>query len=401
MNLFKKKRIYLDYAAATPVRREVVKAMKPFWVEEFANPSAIHSEGVKARRAVEKARETVAKTLRVTPDDIFFVSGGTEANNLALHGSVLSMRNSGLKPEDIEIISTEVEHPSILKTLEYLEREGCVITYVSVDKEGMVKAEDLAKLLSPRTRIVSVAYANSETGVVQDIGKLSRTVKLFERENGIEIYFHTDASQAPLWLPVALDALGVDMMTLDAGKCEGPKGVGVFVKRPRVKVAAISFGGSQEEGIRPGTEPTPLVVGAAVAIELAQNESEAISRRLAKLRDKWLRELLKINGVVVNGSLEHRLPNNLNISIPGFDSEFAVIVLDQAGIAASTKSACAGAGSGRSHVVFRMTKDAKRAASTIRFSLSPTTTASELRRVTKILKEHLEKMSASTSFDHK
>lgn len=263
-----------------------------------------------------------------------------------------------------------------------------------------MRSEELAELLSPRTRIVSIAYANSETGVIQDIGKLSRAVRAFERSNGIEIYFHTDASQAPLWLPCALDALGVDMMTLDAGKCEGPKGVGILVKRPKVKVVGISFGGSQEEGIRPGTEPTSLVVGAAMSIELAQKESEALSRKVTKIRNQWLKELLKIKGVIANGSFEHRLPNNVNISIPDFDSEFAVIVLDQAGIAASTKSACAGAGSGQSHVVFSMTSDAKRAAATIRFSLSPSTTSSELRKVTKILRGHLEKMSTTASFDH-
>lgn len=400
MNLFKKKRIYLDYAAATPVRQEVFEAMKPFWNELYANPSAIHKEGVQARLAVESAREKVAKTLRVTPNDIYFVSGGTEANNLALRGSVSSMRNSGIKSEEIEIISTEVEHPSVLKTLEHLQKEGCIVTYVSVDEEGRVRSEELAELLSPRTRIVSIAYANSETGVIQDIGKLSRAVRAFERSNGIEIYFHTDASQAPLWLPCALDALGVDMMTLDAGKCEGPKGVGILVKRPKVKVVGISFGGSQEEGIRPGTEPTSLVVGAAMSIELAQKESEALSRKVTKIRNQWLKELLKIKGVIANGSFEHRLPNNVNISIPDFDSEFAVIVLDQAGIAASTKSACAGAGSGQSHVVFSMTSDAKRAAATIRFSLSPSTTSSELRKVTKILRGHLEKMSTTASFDH-
>ncbi|MEX0913007.1 MAG: aminotransferase class V-fold PLP-dependent enzyme, partial [Candidatus Paceibacterota bacterium] len=233
MNLFKKKRIYLDYAAATSVRKEVVKAMRPYWNEVYANPSAIHAEGVRARGAIESARETIARVLRVTPNDILFTSGGTESNNIALRGSVLAMRNSGLKPEEIEIISTEVEHPSILKTLEHLKKEGCVITYAPVDQDGLINAEELSELLSPRTRIVSVAYANSETGVVQDIAKLSRRIKVFERENGIEVYFHTDASQAPLWLPCALDALGVDMMTLDAGKCAGPKGVGVLVVRPR------------------------------------------------------------------------------------------------------------------------------------------------------------------------
>jgi cysteine desulfurase len=174
-----------------------------------------------------------------------------------------------------------------------------------------------------------------------------------------------------------------------------------LIKRPRIKLAAISFGGSQEDGLRPGTEPKPLVVGAALAIELAQKENAVLSHRITNLRDRWLQELLTIDKVVVNGSLDHRLPNNVNISIPGFDSEFAVIVLDKFGVAASTKSACAGAGSGRSHVVFSMTKDAERASSTIRFSLSPTTTLSELRKVTKILRQHLEKMSTPASFDHK
>lgn len=393
---WEKKRIYLDYAAATPLRREAWAAMKPFWQNDYANPSAIHAEGVKARRAVEEAREKVARTLRVRATDIVFTSGGTESNNLALRGSVLAMRRSGLSAADIEIISTKVEHPSILKTLEALAQDGCVITYAPVGEDGLVVTETFAKMLSPRTRLISIAYANSETGVVQDITKLSRVVKAFARENGLDISFHIDASQAPLWLPCALDALGVDLMTLDAGKCEGPKGVGILVRRPKAELSAAAFGGSQEQGLRPGTEPAALIAGAAVAIELAQQEAEKTAHRVAKLRDRWVRRLSAIDGVVVNGSLKHRLPNNVNISIPGYDSEFAVITLDRFGIAASTKSACAGSGSGRSEVVFAMTADPVRSASTIRFTLSPHTSWRDLKKTTGILENFLKEMRPHT-----
>lgn len=382
----------MDYAAATPVRKEVGVAMQKFWSEDFGNVGAVHGEGRVAKLAVDDARERVARTLRVRANDVLFTSGGTESNNLALRGAVSSMLESGIHPADIEIISTAIEHPSISKVLNDLRRQGCVITYVPVDAEGLIQISEFTKLLSSKTRIVSIAYANSETGVVQDITRLARAVKAFEKENGLSVLFHTDASQAPLWLPCALDALGVDLMTLDAGKCAGPKGVGVLVRRAKAKLVAISFGGSQEDGLRPGTEPTSLIVGAALAIELAQNEREKSGSFAAALRNRWLPLLTSIEGVVINGSLEHRLPNNINISIPGFDSEFAVVALDAAGIAASTKSACAGAGSGRSVVVFAMTNDESRAASTIRFTLGPDTKWSDLKRVNKVLENHLEKM---------
>lgn len=378
----------MDYAAATPVNNEVHKAMQPYWQEHFANASSIHREGVKVKMALEEARESVARTLRVRADDIIFTSGGTEGNNLALRGAVAAMRKAGVAAGDIEIISTMVEHPSIMKALDILRSEGCVVTYAPIDEEGRIKIDEFTDLLSPKTRIVSIAYANSETGVVQDLGKIGRIIKSFERENGLQVIFHTDACQAPLWLPCALDALNVDMMTLDAGKCEGPKGVGVLVKRRPVSLSAVIQGGGQEGGFRPGTEPVALIVGCAKAIELAQKNQVGLAKRVRKLRDKWVKGLLKISGVVLNGSLEHRLPNNVNISIPGFDSEYAVISLDAAGIACSTKSACSGAGSGRSQVVFEMTKDEARAGSTIRFSLGPNTSWRDLVRTAKVLRQH-------------
>ena len=392
MNLWQwtPRRIYLDYAAATPVRKEVVKAMSPYLDGIYGNPGSIHAEGVKAKEALEEARDRVGRALRARPTDVIFTSGGTESNNLALKGSVLSMLRSGVAPRDIEILATKIEHPSIMKTLEALEEDGVVVTYLPIDEDGRVMEASLKQSLSPKTRLITVAYANSETGVTQDLGRLGRIVRAYERENGLTILFHTDAAQAPLWLPCALDALNVDMMTLDGGKCEGPKGVGALVARPRAKLAAITFGGSQERALRPGTEPVELVVGFSVALELAQKEWQWKSNKVKELRDRFIGELEAIPDLVLNGSREHRLPNNVNISVSGLDTEFAVIVLDQHGIACGTRSACSGAGGGRSHVVYEMTGDHERASSTIRFSLGPNTTWSDLKKTIKVFKRHLE-----------
>ncbi len=389
---FNPKRIYLDYAAATPLRKEVMKAMSLLDREVSANASAIHKEGQKAKVALETARQNLATSLRVRPDDVMFTSGGTESNNLALKGAVLAMKKGGVRIEEIEIITLATEHPSVLNTLKELEAMGVKLFYAPIDADGLVDLREFKKLLSPRTRLVSIAYANSETGVVQDLTGIGRTIKAFEKENGLMALFHTDASQAPLWLPCALDALFVDMMTLDSGKCRGPKGVGVLVARPRAKILAISSGGSQEKGLRPGTEPVSLIVGASLSITLAQQEYKELGARVKKMRDRWWHELQSIKSIVLNGSLTNRLPNNLNISIPGLDTEFAVVSLDTAGIAASTKSACSGAGGGYSHVVLKMTGDINRASSTIRFTLGPDTTRRELRETTKALKKHIELM---------
>lgn len=388
--MWRRKRIYVDYAAATPVRKEVLKSMAPYWSEVFGNASAIHSGGVAAKKAINEAREKLARTLRVRAGEIIFTSGGTESNNLALKGAVLAMQNGGVKTNEIEIISTAIEHPSITKTLDSLAEQGCIITVAPVDQEGQVIIEDFKKLLSPKTRLVSVAYVNSEIGVIQDISKISRIVKAFEKENGLTVLIHTDASQAPLWLPCALDSLGVDLLTLDAGKCEGPKGAGVLVRRQRASLMTLSDGGPQEADLRPGTEPTPLLVGCVEAICLSQLEYENKSGRVSQLRDQFIKELETIPGFVLNGHRSKRVANNVNVSIAGLDTEFAVVALDTAGISASTKSACSGAGSGRSAVVYAMTNDLPRATATIRFTLSPNTTLSQLRFVTKTLKKHIK-----------
>ncbi|MEX0930966.1 MAG: cysteine desulfurase family protein, partial [Candidatus Paceibacterota bacterium] len=318
-----KKRIYLDHAAATPVVPEVLKEMQPYFSDIYGNPSAIHAEGVRARNAVDDARTRIARILRIRPDDITFTSGGTESNNLALLGSVAAFRKKGLEPSDIEIISTEIEHPSILRVLKELEQEGCIVKYVPVDEDGTVRLADFSAALSKKTKIVTIAYANSETGVVQDLGQIGRTIRSFEKEHDAQIFFHTDASQAPLWLSCALESLHVDMMTLDAGKFCGPKGIGVLVHRPSVHINATIFGGSQEKGFRPGTENVPSIIGFARALELAQVRSKERSEKVAEVREYAIAQLRTIEGLLVNGSETSRLANNINISIPNIDTEFA------------------------------------------------------------------------------
>ena len=394
---WQKKRIYLDYAAATPVSEAVLKAMSPYWQTHFGNPGSISREGTVAKTAITAARKTIAEVLRVKEDDVTFTSGGTESNSLALFGLVKAIREAGVSDSEIEIISTPVEHPSISRGLEALEREGCKITYIAVDEEGIIDYKQLESSLSPKTRLVVTAYANSETGIVQDLGRIGRLIKAYAKKNDISITFHTDASQAPLWLPCALDALSVDLMTLDAGKCCGPKGVGALVHRKPSTPSALLYGGSQESNLRPGTENVPLIVGCARAILLAQRHAEARSQKVSQLRDSFINELETIEGLRLNGSRTERLANNVNVSIHGLDTEYAVVVLDQAGVACSTKSACSGAGSGRSEVVYSMTKDEDRANSTIRFSLGEDTTGRELKQVVEVLREHVKRMKSFAS----
>lgn len=370
------KRLYLDYAAATPVHSEVLEAMRPYFTEWFGNASAIHAEGVAASEALESARLELARTLGVRQPEVIFTGSGTESNNLALYGHVRALREiAGRASTDIEIIATAIEHPSILEVLRDLEQQGVVVKYVPVDEAGRVDEKALLALLSPQTALVTFAYANSEIGTVQDVKRLTRCIRKFNTEHGTKIRTHLDASQAPLWLPCQVPPLGVDMMTLDAGKCEGPKGVGVLVVRGGVPLCGFVRGGGQEQALRAGTENTPLIVGAATAIVRAQKHHQENATRVAGQRDLLAAALSSsLSNVVVNGATgERRIANNLNISLPGLDTEYAVVVLDSKGVAASTKSACSGAGGGQSTVLMETTGDAARAASTIRFSLGPLT----------------------------
>ncbi len=392
----RKKRIYLDYAAATPVRQSVVDVMRPFFREQYANPSAIHAEGVQARDAVEAAREKVGKVLTARAEHVYFTGSGTESNNLAILGTIETKRKEGVAYADMEVISTRLEHPSVSQTLAYLEGLGVKIQYVAVSDEGVIVLESLQNLLSPKTVLVTCAYVNSEIGVVQEVGKLSRVVRAYEKKHAQRVYVHTDAAQAPLWLSCGLDRLLVDMISLDAGKCYGPKGVGVLAVRHGVELSPVFHGGPQESGLRPATENVAGIVGAAYALEHAQDIYESRAQKVQQVRDFMIDELLKIEGVTLNGSKEQRVANNVNISISGIDSEFAVVVLDEKGIACSTKSACSGASGGGSSVVMAISGDTARATSSIRFTLGEETTRAEVKRAVAELQMHKAKMKTAS-----
>ncbi len=395
MAIFKKPRVYLDYAAATPLRKEVLKAIRPFLEGNFGNASAIHTEGVVVRHAVEEARERTARALQVRPEQITFVSGGTESNNLAIIGTVESLTREGRAYAAMEVVTTKIEHPSIMKTMKALEAKGVVVHYVEVDNEGFVKLDSLRALLNEKTVLFSVAYANSEIGVVQKVHAIKKMLTEAEKKFGTKIFFHLDAAQAPLWLTCQFDRVFADLLSLDTGKCNGPKGVGLLVRSRRVTVSSTLFGGGQESGLRPGTENTAGIVGASVALELSQKDFKKQAEKVSNVRDAGIEHLLaEIPSAILNGPIgAERLANNINISIPGIDTEFAAIVLDKHGFAVSTKSACAGAGGGESLVVKAISGDPARATSTLRISLSPETTFQNLKDLAKVLKSHIEKMS--------
>ena len=401
-NLFgKKRRIYLDTAAATPVRKEVRAAMLPYLENEFGNPSAIHAEGIAARTAVESSRQKVATTLGIRPEGVLFTSGGTESNNLAILGRLKYLaRKEGIAYSDMEVVTTRIEHPSILSLIPVIEATGVTVRFVEVDEEGKITVAALEKVLSPKTVLVTFAYANSEVGVVQSVSRLVRTVRQFEKihTHGRRIVVHIDAAQAPLWLPCSLTSLGVDMMSLDVGKCNGPKGVGMLVVRGNVPLLPILYGGGQEQGLRPGTENVANIVGSATALALAQADYKERAASVSKLRDSFIDLLTEaLPEMLLNGPRgEDRLANNINLSLPKFDTEYAVVYLDAQGIAASTKSACAGAGGGESVVVSTMTGNSERARSTIRLSLSNDTTLADAKATVAALVRFKNKMNELT-----
>ena len=375
--------------------------MLPYLETEFGNPSAIHAEGIAARSAVESSRQKVATTLGIRPEGVLFTSGGTESNNLAILGRLKYLaRKEGIAYSDMEVITTRIEHPSIMSLVPVIEATGVTVRFVEVDGEGKITVAALEKVLSPKTVLVTFAYANSEVGVVQNVSRLVRTVRQFEKTHthGRRIVIHIDAAQAPLWLPCSLTPLGVDMMSLDVGKCNGPKGVGMLVLRGSVPLLPILYGGGQEQGLRPGTENVANIVGAATALTLAQADYQERAVSVSKLRDSFIDLLTEaLPEVLLNGPQgEERLANNINISLPKLDTEYAVVYLDAQGIAASTKSACAGAGGGESTVVSTMTGNSERAKSTIRLSLSTDTTLADAKYVVEILLRFKAKMNELT-----
>ncbi len=361
----------------------------------WANPSAIHAEGVRAKRVLESARVSVARDLSVRPDEVFFTSGGTEANATIIQGVLRMHLEKGVKPADIHLVSTAIEHSSVLETLRIFSEHGVKVTYVAPGVDGVVRADDVLKAITPQTVLVTCMYANNEIGTIQPVSKMGAGIrKIRATSGGTFPIFHVDASQAPLWLACDLEGLRADAMTLDGHKMQGPKGVGALIVRNHLAFLPLMAGGGQERGKRPTTESVVLATGLAAALSIAKQGREKRSNRAKKMQNLFFKLLdTALPNAVVNGSRENRLPNNINISLPNIDDpEFAVLKLDAKGIACSTKSSCL-KGEEESYVVRTMmqadTNAANtpwRAKNTLRFTFAPNTPRRHIKRILGALK---------------
>ena len=380
-------RIYLDYASATPVDPRVLKAMAPYWDIISGNPGALHEEGVSAKQALTDARSRVAHLLHARASEMIFTGSGTEANNLAIMGTVAALERRGVLLESMHLIVSAIEHESVLAPAGELERRGVKVTLVSPEPSGIVSAEKIMSEMRPETVLVSLQAANHEIGTIQPVPELGRKVKAWRTLHKADLpYFHSDASQAALLLNVSVDRLSVDLMTLDAQKIYGPKGVGALYKRQGAVLSPVLFGGRQEQGLRPATENIPAIVGMAAALSLAFQEREKEYARLRKLQELFLRSLEeKVPSASVNGDRRKRLPSNVNVSLPGRDGELLALALDAEGIAVTTKSACAESEEKISSVVRALGKSEEEAKATLRFSFGKKTRVADIRRAVETL----------------
>lgn len=380
MNLFKK-RIYMDHASTTPVLADVRKEMDKYWSKDFYNPASIYEEGRRVKNILSKLRLQVARILSVGSKDIVFTSGGTESNNLAILGTFEVAKERIKKPH---VIISAIEHPSVVEAVLEVERRGGRVSVVPVDEWGRVKPSDVEKLIGPSTFLVSIMLANNELGTVEPVAKIGRVVKEKRRDNGYP-YFHTDASQAPNYLPINIETLHVDMLTLDASKIYGPKGAGLLVVRPRVSIRPIIIGGGQEKGLRSGTSSLALTAGLVKALEIAQSNQERESQRLKVLRQIFLEEVIsKVPQAIVNTPEDNSLPNIVSISLPGLIAELIVLKLDKEGVMVSAGSTCSLIGDDDGSDVIRAIGKPELASATIRFSFGRSTTEKDVRRVVEI-----------------
>jgi cysteine desulfurase len=369
--------IYLDHAATAPLRAEAFDAMRPYFSERFGNPSSLYALAGESRNAVDEARERVAGVLDCRTSEVVFTSGGTESDNMAIKGVADALRNTGN-----HIVTTAFEHHAVLHSCEQLERQGYSVTYLPVNREGLVSPETVAAAMNDRTILVSIMLANNEIGSVQDIGAIGRLVHARAAELGRTTVVHTDAVQGAGWLSLDVASLDVDLLSLSGHKFHGPKGTGVLYVRRGTPLEPLLAGGGQERLRRSGTENVPGIVGLGVALELAERERPEASARVRRLRDMLFEGIVeRVQGVRVNGGLTDRLPNNVNVSFEGIEAEPLLIGLDQRGICASSGSACSSASVEPSHVLLAIGLDADLAVGSLRLTLGHTTTEAEVATV--------------------
>jgi len=376
-------RAYLDYNATTPVDREVLEAMAPYFAENYGNASSIHSEGQRARSAVDHARESVAALLGATPAEIVFTSGGTEADNLAILGVAAACG------ERKHIITTTIEHHAVLHSCQALETRGCEVTYVPIGESGIVDPDAIQRSLRPETILISVMHANNELGTIQPIEEIGRIAA------EADVYFHCDAVQSAGKLLLNVDRPGVDLLSISAHKIYGPKGVGALYVRSGTPLEPQFHGGRHERDRRPGTENVHGIVGLGKAAELARVNLATDAARLAALRDRLEAALLdEIPLVRVNGNTAHRVSNTTNLTFAAAGGEALLIALDLQGVACSTGAACSSGAVEPSHVLLAMGLSPDAARSSLRFSLGRPTTAEEIDHAIRVIPAVVERLRA-------
>ena len=378
--------IYMDHSATSPVDIEVFNAMKPYFVESYGNASTLYSLGREARRAMESSREKVASIIGANTDEIIFTSGGTESDNIAIKGTAYRFKRRGN-----HIITSNIEHPAVDETCKYLEKNGFEVTYLPVEKDGIVNSSDLEDAITDKTILITVMHANNEIGTIQPISEIGEIA----REN--KIYFHTDAVQSVGKIPVNVEELNVDMLSLSAHKLYGPKGVGALYIKKGVRVEPIIHGGGHEKGIRPGTENVAGIVGLGKACEISENNLEEEAQYLTSMRDELIKRVLsEIDESYLNGHPTKRLPNNINFRFTGIEGESLVLHLDSKNIASSTGSACSSKKLEASHVLMALGLKEVQAHGSLRLTLGKENKVEDIDYVIESIKnavDTLRKMS--------
>ncbi len=365
------RRVYLDHAATTPVRQDVLEAMLPFFTETFGNPSSFYQTGQAAQRQLTQARQRVAQALNADPREVFFTSGGTESDNWAIKGAALALAHKGR-----HIITSQIEHHAVLHACQALEKQGFVVTYLPVDDQGLIDPQDLEAAFRPDTILVTLMMANNEIGTIQPVDRFAALCR--ERK----VLFHTDAVQAAGSLPIDVKQLGADLLSLSAHKLYGPKGVGALYIRRGVRIANLLDGGAQENRRRAGTENVAGIVGFARALELAVAEQAQHSRQLAAMRDAFIaKALARIPHVRLNGHPTKRLPNNINLSIEFIEGESILLMLDHKGYECSSGSACTSGSLDPSHVLLAIGLPHEIAHGSLRVTLGRSTRQEDLDRL--------------------
>lgn len=377
------RQVYLDNAATTQMSDEVLDAMLPYFNRRFGNASSLYQMGRQAAEAMEKARQQVANAIGADTKEIIFTSGGTESDNIAVIGAVHAMRDHGN-----HIITSAIEHPAVMEPCRHLEKEGYEVTYLPVDREGIVSLDTLSEAVTPNTILISVMHVNNEIGTIQPIEEIGRIAK----EN--DILFHTDAIQSLGKLPVDVDSLGVDLLSLSGHKIHGPKGVGALFIRKGTRVKAVEYGGGQERGLRSGTENIPGIVGMGQACEAAVRDLAENAAHMTRLRDKLIDGIMKEEYVRLNGHRTKRSPNNVNLSFHYIEGESLVLMLDMKGVEAYTGSACSSRELQASHVLLALGMPPEQAHGSLRFTNSEYNTDEDIDYVLEVLPDITQKLMA-------